>query len=69
MMELFIDLDHITILATGGYGKVYYTATSAHTCTGDGNAMALRAGFHYKIWSLFNFILQGLRVGTLISRC
>ena len=35
---------HITILATGGYGKVYYSATSAHTCTGDGNAMVLRAG-------------------------
>ena len=30
---------HITIIATGGYGKVYYSATSAHTCTGDGNAM------------------------------
>ena len=34
-----------TIIATGGYGKVYYSATSAHTCTGDGNAMVLRAGF------------------------
>jgi succinate dehydrogenase / fumarate reductase flavoprotein subunit len=35
---------HQTILATGGYGKAYFTATSAHTCTGDGNAMVLRAG-------------------------
>ena len=35
---------HITIIATGGYGKVYYSATSAHTCTGDGNAMCLRKG-------------------------
>ena len=34
---------HITTIATGGYGKVYYSATSAHTCTGDGNAMVLRA--------------------------
>jgi succinate dehydrogenase (ubiquinone) flavoprotein subunit len=33
-----------TILATGGYGRAYFSATSAHTCTGDGNAMALRAG-------------------------
>jgi succinate dehydrogenase (ubiquinone) flavoprotein subunit len=33
-----------TILATGGYGRCYFSATSAHTCTGDGNAMALRAG-------------------------
>ncbi len=32
------------VLATGGYGKIYFTATSAHTCTGDGNAMVLRAG-------------------------
>ena len=32
-----------TILATGGYGRCYFSATSAHTCTGDGNAMALRA--------------------------
>ena len=33
-----------TVLATGGYGRVYFSCTSAHTCTGDGNAMALRAG-------------------------
>src|SRR5450432_2668372 len=33
-----------TILATGGYGRAYATCTSAHTCTGDGGAMALRAG-------------------------
>ena len=31
-----------TILATGGYGRAYFSATSAHTCTGDGNAMCLR---------------------------
>ncbi|WP_339047824.1 succinate dehydrogenase flavoprotein subunit [Candidatus Mesenet endosymbiont of Phosphuga atrata] len=34
---------HIVVLATGGYGRVYFSATSAHTCTGDGNGMALRA--------------------------
>jgi len=33
-----------TIIATGGYGRCYFSATSAHTCTGDGNAMALRKG-------------------------
>jgi succinate dehydrogenase/fumarate reductase flavoprotein subunit len=32
------------VLATGGYGRAYFSCTSAHTCTGDGNAMALRAG-------------------------
>src|SRR5690242_8095122 len=35
---------HQTVLATGGYGRAYFSATSAHTCTGDGNAMAIRAG-------------------------
>jgi succinate dehydrogenase / fumarate reductase flavoprotein subunit len=35
---------NLTILATGGYGRAYFSATSAHTCTGDGNAMVLRAG-------------------------
>ena len=35
---------HLTILATGGYGRAYFACTSAHTCTGDGNAMVLRAG-------------------------
>lgn len=34
-----------TVLATGGYGRAYFSCTSAHTCTGDGNAMALRKGF------------------------
>ena len=35
---------HKTVLATGGYGRAYFSATSAHTCTGDGNAMVTRAG-------------------------
>lgn len=33
-----------TVLATGGYGRAYFSCTSAHTCTGDGTGMALRAG-------------------------
>ncbi|KAI9295883.1 succinate dehydrogenase [Neoconidiobolus thromboides FSU 785] len=35
---------HQTVLATGGYGRAYFSCTSAHTCTGDGNAMVARAG-------------------------
>ncbi|WP_395681927.1 succinate dehydrogenase flavoprotein subunit [Dokdonella sp.] len=35
---------HGVVLATGGYGRAYFTATSAHTCTGDGGGLALRAG-------------------------
>jgi len=34
---------HMTVLATGGYGRTYFSCTSAHTCTGDGNAMVLGA--------------------------
>lgn len=40
---------HQTILATGGYGRAYFSATSAHTCTGDGNAMAARAGIPLQV--------------------
>jgi succinate dehydrogenase/fumarate reductase flavoprotein subunit len=35
-----------TVLATGGYGRAYFSCTSAHTCTGDGSAMALRCLSH-----------------------
>jgi succinate dehydrogenase / fumarate reductase flavoprotein subunit len=35
---------HLVVLATGGYGRAYFSATSAHTCTGDGGGMAIRAG-------------------------
>jgi succinate dehydrogenase (ubiquinone) flavoprotein subunit len=38
-----------TILATGGYGRAYFSATSAHTCTGDGNAMVARAGLPLQV--------------------
>lgn len=37
-------LSHNTVMATGGYGRAYFSATSAHTCTGDGMAMVTRAG-------------------------
>jgi len=59
---------HVTILATGGYGKIYYTATSAHTCTGDGNGMALRAGLPLQDMEFVQFHPTGIYgVGTLIS--
>ena len=59
---------HITIVATGGYGKVYYTATSAHTCTGDGNAMVLRAGLPLQDMEFVQFHPTGIYgVGCLIS--
>ena len=42
--SLHLFRGHETVLATGGYGRSYFSCTSAHTCTGDGNAMVLRAG-------------------------
>merc|ERR1712087_311763 len=36
---------HRTILATGGYGRAYFSCTSAHSCTGDGTGMLARAGY------------------------
>ena len=59
---------HITIIATGGYGKVYYSSTSAHTCTGDGNAMILRAGLPLQDMEFVQFHPTGIYGhGTLIS--
>ena len=59
---------HITIIATGGYGKIYYSATSAHTCTGDGNGMVLRAGLPLQDMEFVQFHPTGIYgVGCLIS--
>ena len=59
---------HITIIATGGYGKVYYSATSAHTCTGDGNAMVLRAGLPLQDMEFVQFHPTGIYgVGCLVT--
>ncbi len=74
---------HETILATGGYGRAYFSATSAHTCTGDGNAMAARAGlplqdqefvqFHptgtcSSVHSFMKIVLKYLYNALLLSR-
>ncbi len=59
---------HRTILATGGYGRAYFTATSAHTCTGDGNAMALRAGLPLQDMEFVQFHPTGIYgAGCLIT--
>eukprot|EP00949_MAST-11_sp_MAST-11-sp1_P003362 g3362.t1 len=49
-----------TVLATGGYGRAYFSATSAHTCTGDGNAMAMRAGIPLQDAEFVQFHPTGL---------
>src|SRR6186997_3393962 len=59
---------NMTILATGGYGRIYFTATSAHTCTGDGNAMVLRAGLPLQDMEFVQFHPTGIYgVGVLIT--
>jgi succinate dehydrogenase / fumarate reductase flavoprotein subunit len=58
----------MTILATGGYGRAYFSATSAHTCTGDGNAMALRAGLPLQDMEFVQFHPTGIYgAGCLIT--
>ena len=57
-----------TVLATGGYGRVYFSCTSAHTCTGDGNAMALRAGLPLQDMEFVQFHPTGVYgAGVLIT--
>ncbi len=51
---------HQVILATGGYGRAYFSCTSAHTCTGDGNAMALRAGLPMQDMEFVQFHPTGI---------
>jgi succinate dehydrogenase / fumarate reductase flavoprotein subunit len=59
---------HAVVLATGGYGRAYFTATSAHTCTGDGNAMVLRAGLPLQDMEFVQFHPTGIYgAGVLIT--
>jgi succinate dehydrogenase / fumarate reductase flavoprotein subunit len=56
------------ILATGGYGRAYFSATSAHTCTGDGGGMALRAGLPLQDMEFVQFHPTGIYgAGCLIT--
>jgi succinate dehydrogenase / fumarate reductase flavoprotein subunit len=56
------------VLATGGYGRCYYTATSAHTCTGDGGGMVLRAGLPLQDMEFIQFHPTGIYgAGVLIT--
>ncbi len=58
----------IVVLATGGYGRSYYSCTSAHTCTGDGNAMVLRAGLPLQDMEFVQFHPTGIYgAGCLIT--
>ena len=56
---------NMTILATGGYGRTYFSCTSAHICTGDGNAMVLRAGLPLQDMEFVQFHPTGIYPGRL----
>jgi len=59
---------HGTVLATGGYGRAYFSCTSAHTCTGDGGGMALRAGLGLQDMEFVQFHPTGIYgAGCLIT--
>jgi len=59
---------HVTVLATGGYGRTYFSCTSAHTVTGDGNAMVLRAGLPLQDMEFVQFHPTGIYgAGCLIT--
>ena len=59
---------HATVIATGGYGRAYFSCTSAHTCTGDGNAMVSRAGLPQEDLEFVQFHPTGIYgAGCLIT--
>lgn len=59
---------HLVILATGGYGRAYFSSTSAHSCTGDGNAMCVRAGIALQDMEFVQFHPTGIYgAGCLIT--
>lgn len=66
--SLHVFRGHTTLLATGGYGRAYFSCTSAHTCTGDGNAMVLRAGLPLQDMEFVQFHPTGIYgAGCLIT--
>lgn len=59
---------HQTVMATGGYGRTFFSCTSAHTCTGDGNGMILRAGLPLQDMEFIQFHPTGIYgAGCLIT--
>ena len=66
--ELHLFRAHEVVVATGGYGRAYFSATSAHTCTGDGGGMVLRAGLPLQDMEFVQFHPTGVYgAGMLIT--
>ena len=66
--SLHVFKAHMVVLATGGYGRAYFSATSAHTCTGDGGGMCIRAGLPMQDMEFVQFHPTGIYgAGCLIT--
>ncbi len=66
--QLHLFSAKMTVIATGGYGRAYFSCTSAHICTGDGNAMVLRAGLQLQDMEFVQFHPTGIyNAGCLIT--
>ncbi len=66
--EIHVFRAHMVVLATGGCGRTYFSATSAHTCTGDGSAMVLRSGLPLQDMEFIQFHPTGIYgAGVLIT--
>jgi succinate dehydrogenase / fumarate reductase flavoprotein subunit len=66
--SLHVFRGHMVVLATGGYGRAYFSATSAHTCTGDGGGMCIRAGLPMQDMEFVQFHPTGIYgAGCLIT--
>jgi succinate dehydrogenase / fumarate reductase flavoprotein subunit len=66
--SLHVFRGHMVVLATGGYGRAYFSATSAHTCTGDGGGMCIRAGIPMQDMEFVQFHPTGIYgAGCLIT--
>ena len=66
--KFYLFSSKMVILATGGYGRAYFSCTSAHTCTGDGGGMVLRAGMPLQDMEFTQFHPTGIYgVGVLIT--
>lgn len=66
--SLHVFRSHLVVLATGGYGRAYFSCTSAHTCTGDGGGMVVRAGLPLQDMEFVQFHPTGVYgVGCLIT--
>jgi succinate dehydrogenase/fumarate reductase flavoprotein subunit len=69
IIKVFLFQAKNTVLACGGYGKAYFSATSAHTCTGDATAMVARAGLPNQDMEFVQFHPTGKFKCFYVAKC